>query len=217
MNRTAGCQLWRSAVFLLMYTTAEIRWFWKGPLPDFVKAWKIRAGFPEVEEESRTDHYVKDLKSGNGNIKIREGQLQAKLLVRNISLTAELALIANAELWEKWTAEGVTFDHQGALSREDGYLALQKTRQVAVFNPQAESWQKKQTETEALCEVETGSVVINDRVFSSLCLECHDKKGNYEGVLEISAKRLLDREIKRHLEKKHSYSYAALIRKISNT
>ena len=53
------------------YRTHEVRWFWKGDVPDATRTWFDRLG-PAVEGESRTDHYLAPTSDALG-VKLREG------------------------------------------------------------------------------------------------------------------------------------------------
>ena len=59
------------------YATIETRWFYAGRLPAAVLAWFEALGPAPDEQPARTDHYLQPTDAGL-NVKLREGQLEAK-------------------------------------------------------------------------------------------------------------------------------------------
>lgn len=83
--------------------TAELRWFGAGPPPEVLWERARSLAGPDVAEETRTDRYLLFDQAETAGFKLREGRLEAKLLVRRLGRWPLVAGRAAgiAEVWEK--------------------------------------------------------------------------------------------------------------------
>ena len=64
-----------------MIATAEVRWFYRGPLPAAVRAWFEARGSRMAYQAPRRDRYL-GLPGDALNVKLREGRIEIKLRQR---------------------------------------------------------------------------------------------------------------------------------------
>ncbi|MGB3182016.1 MAG: hypothetical protein WBB45_11535 [Cyclobacteriaceae bacterium] len=189
-----------------MHTTAEIRWFWEGECPGDLHAWLEGTGYPATEPEARTDSYLLT-GSETGSVKLREGKLEAKLLLSSIILPAHLAGLGCAAAWNKWSGPEIA-QTDGITHIDEQWLQVMKKRRVATYLPGRMAYGKPNP-GEPVCEVETGIVSLNGLRFTSLCMECHAPLQHEADVLTESLNQLVSNKIPPFLTEFHSFSYPA--------
>lgn len=137
------------------YRTHEVRWFWKGPIPDAMQAWFDGLG-PSVEAESRTDRYLAPTSDALG-VKLREGYVEAKRREDKVGQLAAGRVEATVEAWAKWS-----FDLADTPVPEGGWVAVAKRRRQR--HRQAEG---------AVCALELATLEVEGETWGSVCLEAH--------------------------------------------
>ena len=84
-----------------MFTTAEVRWFFEGPLPEEVKQWFCRSSLA-LNPAPREDHYLLFPAALGLGLKLREGRLEIKHLVESLRVRTFMADVAGTvQVWKK--------------------------------------------------------------------------------------------------------------------
>src|SRR2546422_3121611 len=76
-----------------MSTTAEVRWFFEGQVPDEIEQWFCRSNLA-LKAAPREDHYLLFPAVLGLGLKMREGRLEVKSLIKTLgvrSFTADVA------------------------------------------------------------------------------------------------------------------------------
>src|SRR2546428_8912820 len=84
-----------------MFTTAEVRWFFEGPVPDEIEQWLCRSNLT-LKAATREDHYLLFPAVLGLGLKLREGRLEVKTLIKTLgvrSFTADVA--GTVPVWEQ--------------------------------------------------------------------------------------------------------------------
>ncbi len=84
-----------------MFTTAEVRWFFEGPVPDEIEQWFCRSNLA-LKAAPREDHYLLFPAVLGLGLKLREGRLEVKTLIKTLgvrSFTADVA--GTVQVWKK--------------------------------------------------------------------------------------------------------------------
>lgn len=154
-----------------MYSTAEVRWFTRGPLPEPVVAWfEAVAGAPAWGE--RTDCYVRPACRDGLGVKWREGTLEVK---RRLEIVGEERLhegvVGCVERWRKWTLPLV----QAASVEEPAgdWVDVHKRRRIRDWTVAGAQVRRVPDEAYVAqgCSLELGQVEVGGRVWWSVCLE----------------------------------------------
>lgn len=156
-------------------TTAEIRWFIEGSIPNeiFNLFGNEVMQFPE-----RNDYYLIFPESSRISLKLREGRLEIKSLIREgedyqFSKTG----VGKIGIWEKWGNSLQIQDPESFFS-SNGVEILKKRSLTGLTMKGEKIFQvipdRAFYETEYGCTVELSSVMIYKRTFWSVNLECWD-------------------------------------------
>src|SRR5438093_13146168 len=84
-----------------MSTTAEVRWFFEGQVPDEIEQWFCRSNLA-LKAAPREDHYLLFPAVLGLGLKLREGRLEVKTLIKTLgvrSFTADVA--GTVQVWKK--------------------------------------------------------------------------------------------------------------------
>lgn len=111
-------------------TTAELRWFFEGPLPPEVESWFTRAGTRGLSE-SRRDTYRHDLFTDIG-VKRRFGAtLELKERLAAPELVDVGGITGQVETWQRWSPA----DHRVVLSDHSIWVDVDKAIVKRRFEP----------------------------------------------------------------------------------
>ncbi len=84
-----------------MFTTAEVRWFFAGPIPDEIEQWFCRSSLA-LKAAFREDHYLLFPAALGLGLKLREGRLEIKHLVESLGVRTFTADVAGTvQVWKK--------------------------------------------------------------------------------------------------------------------
>lgn len=170
-----------------MFPTAEVRWFFEGPVPDAARVW-FRAVAGEPPLEARTDRYVRPASPDSLGVKWREGKLEVKRRVGVVGEERFHARVAGrVERWRKWSFELAS---EAGLARPAGdWVEVAKRRQVRYFaaEPGGVRWLESGERSAQACGLELGEVRIGDAVWWSVCFEAF---GPDEGALADRLQRV---------------------------
>ncbi|HEY2040158.1 MAG TPA: hypothetical protein VGG95_10860 [Edaphobacter sp.] len=96
-----------------MQNSAEIRWFWRGPVLDEIEQWFRSASFPPGGGKLRRDVYLADSGQVELGIKQRNGTdgVEVKELVGRFPNPLRIGtLLGHGELWTKWSSPSLKLD-----------------------------------------------------------------------------------------------------------
>ena len=158
-------------------STAEIRWFYPGSIPDKIYSWlKGKTGFYE-DQPLRTDNYLLLPEQENLGIKLRQGRMEIKKRTEVHPEYIAPGIAGSVESWIKWSipAEQHTDSLQHILSDQAHWVAIQKNRSVqkyaigeyqSVIPYPSEGYPKEGVMLES-CEL-----LINSQTWWTLAIEC---------------------------------------------
>jgi len=131
--------------------TAEVRWFFDGPVPSEIEQWFCRGGLLSAAA-AREDFYLRFPASLGLNVKLREGRLEIKSLMTTLgSRRFAPDAAGTVQLWEKRTggdAAAAEFEWLRT-SAPDLWIAVRKGRTLRKFACNGE----------AIAEVDAGTVL----------------------------------------------------------
>lgn len=137
--------------------TAELRWFYSGSVPMAVKNWFIATRDHTVMPgEVREDRYLQLSGCDSLNLKLRHGNLELKLRLRQFSnLQVGDRWVGQVEVWQKWNLE----DFPGHLNLGDSdlegaWISVRKVRsqqQYQTFLDQPPQAVKSLLDSELIC------------------------------------------------------------------
>lgn len=154
-----------------MTTTAEVRWFFDGPLPDAVWLWfKQHALHPgQLRFSTLKDYYLVFQQSACASVKLREGRLEVKSYVEDSWVEADYP--GSYQVWEKWSQYlGMGFT-EGKV--EGDWLEMRKTRSLRTFAYVAGVLKEMMADNAdgEGCQVELVELEAKGRSFYSLSFE----------------------------------------------
>ena len=149
-----------------MFVTAEVRWFYEGPPPDAVAAWFQGLGPPVDEQDPRTDYYLRPTDEAL-NVKLREGQAEAKRRDGTVGALVSLAdgQAGMVEHWRKWSFP-LASEALGSPPADAYWMRAYRLAEDAIDEDTETS-----SEAARRCECELSELTIKDQTWWSLCLE----------------------------------------------
>lgn len=160
-----------------MLTTAELRWFYPGKLPEVVAEWfgQDQLGYLAPAEE-REDIYLYVPESDFVGIKLRQGRLEIKWRKAELGTLQFGKVSGKAEKWAKWLCEdpsNESFQPQEVVEKK-AWVSIKKMRtqrkyqispdQIIIAIPVNESGDRT-------CSVEITQLEINSNFWWSLAFE----------------------------------------------
>jgi hypothetical protein len=113
-----------------MLTTAEVRWFWRGPCPRQLHEWFFQSGNPPGGGQSRTDKYILQTDQPEISLKTRghDERLEVKGLVGRTAWPLD-SVAPHVEIWCKWSCKILGFRLTNAVP-----IPITKTRWLRQFD-----------------------------------------------------------------------------------
>jgi hypothetical protein len=195
-----------------MYATAEVRWFYRGPLPAAVRDWFEARSSRMVYQAPRRDHYL-GLPGDSLSVKLREGRVEIKLRPRaGEFLRLHPQVTGVLEYWQKWSfslADPST-TLPGIAAIDSSWLAIDKQRGVARYRiagngpPVAVAADVYPVQG---CEVELVELVAGRQAWWSLCFEAFGQGRGLPEALVATARHFLGSAEPPGLEAGDSYGY----------
>lgn len=198
-----------------MLTTAELRWFERGKLPEEILHWFGADCLGEQLQPPavREDVYLCLDEGEYLGIKLRQGRLEIKW--RN----AELGIVqfgdrvaGNAETWSKWFCEDPTGESfQPATVLGKSWVSVKKERSQRLFQVLPDkSIVAVATNTESIkqgCSVEITQLSINDNAWWSLAFEAFGENNCLMSNLQAVANWVFSTYSGSKLLAQNSYAY----------
>jgi len=182
-----------------MLTSVEVRWFFEGPIPDEMGQWFGRGGL-FLKAAPREDHYVLFPAPLGLNVKLREGRLEIKSLVKTLGARSFAADVAgNVQIWQKRSGGDVAFKAFERLRTGSPHLwvAVTKERTLRKFSPDGASMKEVAAGTVFLsvgCNVELTKIAVKGSAFWSLAFEAYgDPAGGEESLVRVADRVLADK------------------------
>ncbi len=203
-----------------MYATAEVRWFYRGPIPAQVGTWFERGAGSVEREPPRTDRYLWLPDSDRLNIKLREGRIEIKRRVGEAKETAFCEQMTGmVEEWRKWSFELVRRDapRSPATSPSSDWIAVRKERRLRTYqvkDGQTVVSQARREPPAQGCELELTQVHISDQTWWTLAFEAFGDESTLRDTLLLVAGHVLSAGEPTPLSARDSHGYAAWL---SNT
>jgi hypothetical protein len=192
-----------------MNTTLEVRWF----LPP------IKSGRPSIFDgnfppEARTDWYARSHR-GCG-IKLREGNLDIKLLDLDLGTRAFGGCRGRLQRWRKWIYDGSsTSSPPQEILLKGGWTPVEKKRSLVVFAESAEGMIQVSDWPETGCQFEWTDVVVNRQHWLTVGFESFGDAKVLEPALFETARlvlpEILDSSLQRELGERTSHSYPEML------
>lgn len=199
-----------------MWTTAEVRWFYEGAIPDEVAAWFRQLKGEIMIQPPRTDRYVRPTDAAM-NVKLREGRVEVKRRDGSGRLERWTPQIAGQiGRWRKWgfAAQADALDDLGG---QRYWIAVTKARRMRSY------WVDADGRTEPVrwgdlpargCDIELSRVTVRDTVWWSLCLEAFGDEESLAERLRRTAQHVFTQGSPPELSAEHSYGYPAWLMNI---
>ncbi|MDX1613181.1 MAG: hypothetical protein R3300_02660 [Candidatus Promineifilaceae bacterium] len=176
-----------------MYPTVEVRWFFRGRLPDQVTSWYRELPGPLSSAETRVDRYLRLDEGEAVGIKLREGNLEIKRRVEAFGkVSFPNRVTGRLEHWRKWSfALGIDTDAGDYVAGSDSdWLAVNKTRQLRRYLVEGgRLLALPVSDVERGCEVELAQVTLLQSWWS-IALEAFGPEGELRQTLESVAERV---------------------------
>ncbi len=198
-----------------MLLTVEIRWFFRGIIPEGVQAW-----FDQIDTNStqptiqpaRTDVYLLEPGNSSLGIKLREGRIELKQRLREYG-PAEFNqdMRGYVEGWRKWSfLISLEQTHVQAIGKlGNSWMNVSKER--ALFSFQTSGEEIKSTLIPDLsrggCNLELSQIQAAGEPWWSLGLEAFgDEESNFDR-LDIVARHILAKRPPQNLSAQRSFGY----------
>jgi hypothetical protein len=184
-----------------MPTSVEVRWFFEGPIPDEIEQRFCRDGLL-YKAAPREDHYVMFPASLGLNVKLREGRLEIKSLVKALGARSFAADVSgNVQVWEKRSGGDAAFkEFERLRTGSPGlWIAVTKERTLRKFSPGGDSIKEVAAGKVFLsngCNVELTKITVKGSDSWSLAFEAYGDPARVEELLMRVAALVLSN--KRH-------------------
>ncbi len=182
-----------------MPVSGEVRWFFDNALPGEVGRW-FAHGRPATTAEPREDHYLLFPSSLGLNVKLREGRLEVKALVKALGMWTFTATAAgNVQLWEKRFGGDAALREFEKLRSSASHLwiTVWKKRTLRTFSPDGDCLTEVPAGKVFLsegCNVELTDILVNGSAYWSFALEAFGEPSRIERHLQRVAGIVLAEE-----------------------
>lgn len=187
----------------MLLITAELRWFFRGRLPQKVGHW-FQAESTPTFEGSREDLYFNLMEGDALGVKAREGKLEIKHRTEDLGLkTLSENISGHLEKWAKWSFE-IAEEEINFLKTsisKDSWISVKKSR-----------WLKRYE----ACNVELTEIEVDLQNWWTLGFEAFGKESNIVHDLQIAVEQsLINNPFPIALKAADSFSYPKWLRDFS--
>ena len=207
-----------------MLTSAEVRWFFEGAIPDEIEQWFCR-GDLLYKAAPREDHYLALPASLALNIKLREGRLEIKPLANTLGVrnfTVDVA--GHVQLWEKWSGgDAAVKEFERLRTSNPGlWITVTKERRLRKFSLNGDSIKEVDAGKVFLsqgCNVELTKVTVDGLWYWSFAFEAFGDPSHVAEYLPRVAERVLSDNRHPHypFSVNNSHSYPEWLARLSKT
>jgi len=197
---------------IAMRATAEVRWFYEGPIPAAVDAW-FRHFEPEPHAQPpRTDGYLYPTGAAL-NVKVREGRLEMKRRdAMGDAVVFNPRIEGYVEHWRKWSFALASGEAAEVFGRADPlWIDVRKTRRMRSYRLDEAGRVTPVSAAAASpsgCAVELAHVEAAGRRWWSLCFEAYGDDAPLADLLVHTARHVFAHGDPPALDLGHSAGYA---------
>ncbi|HLC10669.1 MAG TPA: hypothetical protein VJL56_02365 [Candidatus Bathyarchaeia archaeon] len=179
-----------------MFTTAEVRWFFEGPLPEEVKQWFCRSSLA-LNPAPREDHYLLFPAALGLGLKLREGRLEIKPLVESLGVRTFTADVAGTvQVWKKEAYGEPAFKEFERLRTSTPHLwiTVRKKRTLRKFSLESATLVEVPADRVFLrdgCNVEVTEITVEGSAYWSFNFEAYGNPARVEDYLQRVAAHVL--------------------------
>lgn len=203
-----------------MLTTAELRWFYPGKLPQAVIHWfnNEQLGKHLAPTEEREDTYLYVPESDFVGIKLRQGRLEIKWRKAELDNLEFGKVTGKAEKWAKWLCEDASnesFQPQVVIGKK-AWVSIQKVRTQRKYQVSLEQTVVAipiNDSSDRICSVELTQLKIHNDLWWSLAFEASGNE--LTDTLKIVAEWVLQFYCEPTLSLPDSYAYPIWLAKTS--
>ena len=206
-----------------MYPTAEVRWFFAGPVPSAIAAWFQRGGGDVERQPPRTDRYLNLPGSPGVNIKLRESLIEIKQRVGDGEAFQFHEHVAGVvESWRKWSFE-LAEPRRARLRAAppaSSWIAVRKERRLrtyAVKEGEEVVAQPASGSPVHGCELELTRVRAAREAWWTLAFEAFGDESALRDNLVLVAQHVFGLDAPPRLEIEHSRGYAAWLARLPHS
>ena len=198
-----------------MYPTAEVRWFYPGPIPPQVATWFNHESVTLKREPVRVDRYLRPSGFGDVNVKLREGRIEVKRRVGESNrIRFHPRVTGVVERWRKWSFELTqqgTADNWASLP-VSSWIPVRKNRSLRTYEVTDGEVLVARSALEAPadgCELELTRIVAFEQVWWTLAFEAFGDEDTLRDNLRLVATHVLGTDEPPRLDVGQSQGYAA--------
>ena len=197
-----------------MYPTLEVRWFYRGTIPEEVRTWFAASEPAPAHEPPRIDHYLYLQKSNAQGIKLREGRIEIKQRLHQYgSVRFHRGVTGVIEHWRKWSLPLAPSEDGVAefLVPRSSWIGVRKERTLRGYRCDGEGQVSAIpiTDTRQGCHVELAKVRAGDREWWTLAFEAYGAEPSLRGSLASTISHIFERDGAPYpLDAKDSFGYA---------
>ena len=179
-----------------MYPSCEVRWFFH-LAPEGLIVWfaSKNKAFDSPDTPKRVDHYLLVANDKNIGLKLREGNIEAKQLIKILGEWhfPELNARGQVEHWIKWSFrldEADSLSHKIIEEGNDNWIAVVKERLGYVYHFSEDGTIREAPIGEWApegCQVELTQIQVKGRTCHTFGLEAFSESGQLEGNLRRGA------------------------------
>jgi hypothetical protein len=203
------------------FSTAELRWFYEGAIPEDVTAWFHRGERRPVEQLHRVDHYLWLGGLAELGIKLRQGRIEVKRrhTVHGV-VHFHRQISGSVEEWHKWSF-ALAAAHRlpgDAGTQNSAWIKVRKERQLRKYRITNERQPIAVPDAEYPvqgCHLELTRIRVGENRWWSLGLEAFGPAGALWQYLSLVVDHILGQGLLPTLEARHSCGYprwVALVR-----
>jgi hypothetical protein len=203
--------------------TAELRWFYRGTLPEEISQWFQQDQLGEHLEppEEREDLYLYSPKCEYLGIKLRQGRLEIKWRQAELGfLRFENRVEGKAEKWGKWLCEDPTAEIFQPADVMRSWVRVKKVRsqrQYQVLPGEAITAVPVTESIDQGCSLELTQLVINGNTWWSLAFEAFGEDDCLMEHLQAVANWVFKSYCKPKLQAEDSYAYPSWLCNVAPT
>ena len=199
----------------MIYSTVEVRWFERGPIPAGVADWFAGGAIEPAEQIPRTDHYLQLPAEDAVGIKLREGRLEVKKRHERYGAAHFHDRAAGlVEGWQKWSFALADDPPLSDETLSGSWLAVRKARRLRKFAAGGAGgvFEIPIDESASLgCYVELASLQVYQAEWWSVCLEAFGGQADLSGVLLAVGEQVFASQAAPHLALERSAGYPAFL------
>jgi hypothetical protein len=181
-----------------VYPTTEVRWFQAGEIPSRDWKWFKNCPGPVQNQLTRIDYYLPLSFTGDLGVKVREGQLEIKILREKLGVgRLHERVLGDLQCWQKWAfnVEGTDDPSDNSEQPFFGWLPVQKSRSLRRYHldevggvvPAA-----GEDISPGSCGLEMTSIQFQGLFWWSLAFETYGLGKDSRSLLKLIAAQLFD-------------------------